>query len=466
MKNNKVAERSLKEEISKFFYCSERMFNVLKLSRGILFVVAIIPVVLTFIPAISSTSVFICSVVSFGLSLLNESLTSFLNEYKKKAIMEYQLFETGVTGSEFSKIEYDRETTNELNELAIRKGLPQIRGREKLYAPAVPDDMSDDYTYLYLCRKEAATTKYMLSRIFYIYFVFLILIVVCFVFAILFKNNTMEYLSLLITFYPIVSPIIKACGKCKECMKDCTKMCADIDNFFADGDTSLERLARMHYYVQHIEFEMLTNRPVVYSLFSKIFKRGIYDLEEGVTNRFRLAIEELKNKSLIQKGVLPAPKGKALITKDNYDVERLNKLAYNKKHKKSDKKSELPAPANGEPAKPEPAKPEPAKQETTKPAKAEVKPAAATSPSTNAKPATAKPATTNAKPAATNAKKPAPKPAPKATPKSAPKPAQKNSTKAPATVPAQKTAAKKTTAEPAQKTAANKPATTPKPIKK
>ncbi len=331
MNKNKVRERCKKESVAKFYYSADSMFRALKVSRGILYVIAIIPVIMTFIPAISAVYVFVCSVISFGISLLNEALTSFLNEYKKKAIMEYQLYETGATGSEFSKIEYDRETTNELNELAIRKGLPRMREKETLNELSVPDDMSDDYSYIYLCRKEAATTKYMLSRIFYIYFVFLILIAVCFVFAIFFKSNTMEYLSLLITFYPIVSPIIKACGKCKECMKDCTKMCADIDNFFADGDTSVERLARMHYYVQNLEFEMLTNRPAIYSLFSRIFRHGIEDLEEGVTTRFQLAIVELKGKAMMQKGMIAPPKGKALITKVDYDLDKLNKIEQGKK---------------------------------------------------------------------------------------------------------------------------------------
>ena len=333
MSKNKVKERCQKEEYAKFYYTSQKMFYYLKASRVFLYVLAIIPVILTFIPAVSSHYVFVCSIISFCLSILNESLTSFLNEYKRKAIMEYQLYETGITGTEFSKIEYDRETTNELNELAIRHGSPLIRAQEKLYVAEVPEDISDDYSYMYLCRKAAATNKYLLSRLFYIYFIFLILIALCFVIAIFFKNETIEYLTLIITFYPLVSPIIKACGKCKECMKDCTKLCADIDNFFADGDTSLERLARMHYYVQNLEFEMLTNRPPIYGLYKKIFKNGTEDLQKGVTLRFESAIVELKGKSMMHKGIISQPKGKALITKVDYDMETLTKLEKNKSSK-------------------------------------------------------------------------------------------------------------------------------------
>ena len=130
--SNKVKTRCEKEEYAKFYYTSQKMFFNLKAVRVFLYAVAILPVILTLIPAVSARYAFICSIVSFSLSILNESLTSFTNGYKKKAIMVYQLYETGITGSEFSKIEYDRETTNDLNELAIRKGLSQVRSQEKL----------------------------------------------------------------------------------------------------------------------------------------------------------------------------------------------------------------------------------------------------------------------------------------------------------------------------------------------
>ena len=128
-------------------------------------------------------------------------------------------------------------------------------------------------------------------------------------------------------------------------MRDCTKICADIDNYFADGDTSIERLARMHYYVQNLEFEMMTNRPAIYGIFIKMFKQGTEDLQEGVTNRFKLAIVELKGKSMMHKGMIAQPKGKALITKVDYDMDKLNKIEKVKLHKtpKSEVKKQKPA---------------------------------------------------------------------------------------------------------------------------
>ena len=89
---------------------------------------------------------------------------------------------------------------------------------------------------------------------------------------------------------------------------------------------SLERLARMQYYVQQIEFEMYSSRPTIYKLFKKIFNRGVEVLQGGVTERFEASIVELKQKSLINKGILSIPKGKSLITQKEYDLEKLKKL--------------------------------------------------------------------------------------------------------------------------------------------
>ena len=82
----------------------------------------------------------------------------------------------------------------------------------------------------------------------------------------------------------------------------------------------------MQYYVQQIEFEMYSSRPTIYKLFKKIFNRGVEVLQGGVTERFEASIVELKQKSLINKGILSIPKGKSLITQKEYDLEKLKKL--------------------------------------------------------------------------------------------------------------------------------------------
>ncbi len=323
---NKVDERCEQNKHAKFYYASNRIFNELKIIRVVLYFLAIIPVVLTFIPQVTSFHSLICSLVSFALSIITECATSFLNKHKDAGIHSLQLYETGVTGSAFSKIEYDREMTNELNELAIRKGLPKIQSVEQKHKIDVPSDINDDYSYLYICRMNAATNKYLLSRIFYIYFFFLMGIIALFVGAVFFNHETSEYLALIIAFYPLISPIIRDCNSCKECMRYCTKICADIDNYFADGDCSFERLARMYYYVQQIECEMYKTRPTVFNVFRKIFRKGIEVLQTGVTDRFRAAIVELKQKALITKGVISMPRGKSLITQKDYDLDYLKKI--------------------------------------------------------------------------------------------------------------------------------------------
>lgn len=341
---NKVSERCAIDRNAKFYYASNRLFFELKIIRIILYLLAIIPVIITVLPQIKSNSIsnVVCTLVSFAITLINESTSSFMNRQKDYAIYSLQLYETGVTGSTFSKIEYDRELTNELNELAMRRGTPAMKKQEEYHTINVPKDIPDEYSYLYICRINAATNKYLLSRIIYIYFFILMAIAAIFVGAIFLKKETSQYLILIIGFYPLISPIIKDLNSAKECMHDCTKVCADIDNYFADGDASVERLARIHYYVQQIEFEMFSSRPTIYSLFKKLFSGGVEILQDGVTDRFRSAIVELKQKSLINKGLISQPKGKSLITqKKEYDLEQLKRIEKEKKVVKVTKPAEV-----------------------------------------------------------------------------------------------------------------------------
>lgn len=339
---NKVSVRCQKQASAKFYYASKRMFAELKILKVLLYILAIVPVVLQFIPAVNSNEVmsFAYTVISFALTILNEVLSAFFNNHKESAILEHQLYESEITGSTFSKIEYDRESTNSLNELAIRKGLPKMHSLEesgkKYHISKVPDDISDDYSYLYLCRLSAAKTNYLLSRIFVFYAILLGIVICIFTACIFWKQNTADYLKLIIGFYPLVNPFIKNCASCKKTQKNCVKICADIDNFFADGDASIERLARFYYYTQNIEFEMMVNKPAIYNIFPAMFKRGLAILEDGVTIRFMGAINELYGKS---KGLVGQARGKALITRVDYD---LVKLEEKRKRKLQTQKNDEP----------------------------------------------------------------------------------------------------------------------------
>lgn len=333
---NKVSERCQKQASAKFYYASKKMFTEVKLIKVFLYILAIIPVLLQFIPAMNAneTMSFFYTVLSFAITILNEVLSSFLNNHKESAILEHQLYESEITGSTFSKIEYDRESTNSLNELAIRKGLPKMRKvedkGESYYTSEVPQEISDDYSYLFLCRQSAAKTNFILSRMFVFYVILLGIVICAFIACIFWKQNTADYLKLLIGFYPLVNPFIKNCASCKKAQTNCVKICADIDNFFADGDASIERLARFYYYTQNIEFEMMVNRPAIYSIFPKMFKRGISVLESGVTIRFKEAVAELYGKS---KGLVGQARGKELITRVDYDLNKIEEIERRKKLK-------------------------------------------------------------------------------------------------------------------------------------
>lgn len=340
---NKVSVRCQRQASAKFYYASKRMFAELKILKVLLYILAIVPVVLQFIPAVNSNEVmsFAYTVISFALTILNEVLSAFFNNHKESAILEHQLYESEITGSTFSKIEYDRESTNSLNELAIRKGLPKMHSLEesgkKYHISEVPDDISDDYSYLYLCRLSAAKTNYLLSRIFVFYAILLGIVICIFTACIFWKQNTADYLKLIIGFYPLVNPFIKNCASCKKTQKNCVKICADIDNFFADGDASIERLARFYYYTQNIEFEMMVNKPAIYNIFPAMFKRGLAILEDGVTIRFMEAIDELYGKS---KGLVGQARGKALITRVDYDLVKLEEKEKRKKKLQTQKNDE------------------------------------------------------------------------------------------------------------------------------
>lgn len=344
---NKVKERCAKDGCAKFLFASQRMFAELKYIKLFLYVLNIVPVVVCFLPSSTELTKIICSCVSFALTIINEVASALLSNYKEKAILSHQLYEAEITGSSFSKIEYDRESTNDLNELAIRKGLPKMRKQQSYPVSYVPDEITDDYSYLYLCRTSAAKIRYLVSRLFCGYVILLIAIAITLVGANFVKATTGQTLYIFICFWPLIIPLIRNCLSSRKCSRQCVKICADIDNFFADGDDSVERLARFYYYVQNIEFEMLLTKPTIFHLVEAMCKRGVSILTDGVTQRFKEAIVELKSRNLMMRGVIAQPHGKQLITKTDYDLETLNKLKKTKT--KTEKAPTKPKPAAAKP---------------------------------------------------------------------------------------------------------------------
>lgn len=335
---SKVNKRCLKDTSAKFYYASTRMFNELKIIKIILYVIAIIPIILQLIPSTSETMSLVCTLASFSLTIINEVSSSLLKTHKENAIMLNQLYEAEITGSTFSKIEYDMEMTNELHELAMRKGMSKMRQieskSESYHTVEVDERISDDYAYLYLCRKETAKTNYLLSRMFVIYSLILVGIILIFGFCIFFESNTANYLKLIISFYPLIIPIIRNCSSCKETEKKCNKICADIDTFFSSGDASIPKLTRFYYYVQNMEFEMMSNRPAVYKIFPKMFSTGLSNLEDGVTKRFINSQNELIAKS---RGLVSTTTPKNLITKSDIDYTKIVEREEARKKKEREK---------------------------------------------------------------------------------------------------------------------------------
>ena len=334
---NKVKTRCADLNCAKFHYGSKHMFFELKIFKFILYSLNIIPVIICFLPTSDGTVKIICSLVSFGLTLINEVFSQVIADFKEKAILLQQLYESTITGSTFSKIEYDRESTNEMHELGIRKGNPRFFKAKKVHIVDVPDDISDDYSYLYIARQNAAKVRFLLSRQFYFYMVLLALIATALVFATTFIGESQYSFYYVICFWPLIVPLIRNASSCKKASKQCVKICADIDNFFADGDDSIERLARFYYYVQNIEFEMMVMKPIIFIIIEKCCSHQIKTLSQGVTYRFKEAITELKSKKYISQ-----PKGKSLITKVDYDLEALKKKELAAKQKKKEEALKKP----------------------------------------------------------------------------------------------------------------------------
>ena len=285
---NKVFLRCKKESSAKFYYSSQIMQTESKSVKLIAYFISIIPIVLSLlpIPGDKTTLVFATTMISFGLTLFLEFISSFLSNHKEKSILLGQLYEAEISGSTFSKIEYDREMTNELNELAIRKSASKMSKITDYHTENVPEEIEDRCSYLYLCRTKSAATYYLMSRMFAIYVAILCLLITLFICIAFVKNDTFQFLQLIIQFYPLILPIIRNITSSRKTMRYCAKLSADIDNFLADGDDTNIRLARFVYYVQNIEFEMLMASPARYAVFYKMFDRGLKNLEKGVTKRF------------------------------------------------------------------------------------------------------------------------------------------------------------------------------------
>ena len=294
---NKVSKRCKEEKYAKFYYASQKMSFEAKLIKLLAFVVSLVPIILSLITKVNSTVVFVATMFSFSLTLILEFTASFITNHKEKSILLGQCYQAGITGTTFAKVEYDREMTNELSELAIRKSATSMAGLKKYNEVAVPEDVEDKFGYLYLARLNAAKTNYLMSRMYGFYIFALIVIIVAFVSFAFIKNDSREFLQLIIQFYPLVMPVIRNISASQKTKRKCAKISADIDNYFAAGDSSNEARAKMTWYAQNLEFEALMASPAQYKIFIKLYSRGLRILEKGVASRFIEAENSLIKKN-------------------------------------------------------------------------------------------------------------------------------------------------------------------------
>ena len=142
---NEVQTREYYEQNVRTYVASNKISNQLKAVKVFLYLLNFIPFIMIFIPSTSNAIKITSSFISPGLNVLNEFLSNILSDLKERAIRLKQLFETQITLTPFSYIDYDREMTNELHELSIRKGGTELYNpkRKTVYvgAYAVPHNI-------------------------------------------------------------------------------------------------------------------------------------------------------------------------------------------------------------------------------------------------------------------------------------------------------------------------------------
>ncbi|MBD5632057.1 MAG: hypothetical protein HDP34_02350 [Clostridia bacterium] len=310
---NRVLENEKKERNIQIYRSSKKMFTEAKISKIFLYLVNFIPLILIFTQgffitdeATANLVKFTSSAVSIILNVLTELISNIVANHKEKAVLLAQLFETEITGTTLTKMEYDRELTNELFEIAIRKGTLK---KEKKYTGAydVPQEISDKYAFMFINRYIAAENRFLLDKLQIVYGILITAISIGFVFWL--SNMSMtEALYYIVCFWSVFIPIVRNFAKCAKNKRQCVKISADIDNYLADGDDSKEKLQRFNSYIQSISFEMRNNLVSLPNTLRWLLSYQIKVLDVGVTNRFIEAVYQFENLVLEKKGIKTSKK--------------------------------------------------------------------------------------------------------------------------------------------------------------
>ncbi len=305
---NEVQTREYYEQNVRTYVASNKIFNQLKAVKIFLYLLNFIPLIMIFIPSTSNAIKITSSFISLGLNVLSEFLSNILSDSKERAIRLKQLFETQITLTPFSYIEYDREMTNELHEISIRQGGTELynpkRKTEYVGAYAVPSNIPEKYCYLFINRYDSSETKYLLGIMRILYGVLMSVIVTAAVIWLVvgtqFAINSIYYV---VACWSLLIPVIRNFVTSGKNIRQCVKITADIDNFFADGDDSVGKLARFNYYIQSLTFEMRQSLILIPKFMRKIFKNRIAILDEGVQKRFLQALDNFQEQAAMKKGI-------------------------------------------------------------------------------------------------------------------------------------------------------------------
>ncbi len=293
MAQGKILYQQNLPENKKILQAKRRMFYELKYGKLFLYFFNITPLIVSFFLKEDKYKL-MCSAVAFALTLLNEFLKSMFLSYKEKAILLTALYESNITNTALSKIEYDREITNDLYELSIRKSDNQYN-KIKKNPIDIPDDIPEKYAYLYISRVEAAQGRYLASKVKLLYGLFLVGIAMI-LSVIMFNSKLSNFIYQIVCIWNLIIPLITIFVTSSKNMKHCVKISSDIDNYFADGDRSRERLSRFNGYIQSLMFEYRYALVIIPSTIRFVFRKKLRALKDGVTIRFYDSLKEIEIK--------------------------------------------------------------------------------------------------------------------------------------------------------------------------
>ncbi len=302
---NDVALLSRNPSNARIIAAANTMFLQTRVLSITLYIVAWIPLIASFtFQFISNLGqyTYVCSLISLFISVLTQVLSTSMNSHKERAVLVTQLYEANITSTTLARIEYDRESTNEANEYALRKGNRFNMSKFKSYYQ-VPLSLSNKYCYLYTQRIKVTEDRYLIgkNRIFMGTMMFLVgigLSVLIVLLNTIFKSEDYDsvanILPLLVSLYPVLVPLITSFTESSASNKRAIKIAADIDNFFADHDKTSARLERFNYYIQALMYEYRVKLKPIPIIVKKLSSKKLRTVRIGCSERFVQATLDLE----------------------------------------------------------------------------------------------------------------------------------------------------------------------------